>query len=171
MAPTSKRNFNPVKITKNRVAVLDYTLTGDDGQVIDESHDGSFGYLHGAGNIIPGLERALEGRQPGEHLRVDIEAVDAYGLRDIERITRVPRDSFPADVTLAPGMRFQAQDGDGRVQVVTVTAVDAGDIVVDANHPLAGQRLHFDVTVLSVRSARKEEMDHGHVHGPGGHHH
>lgn len=160
-----------MKITRNRVAVLDYTLTGDDGQIIDESHDGSFGYLHGSGNIIPGLERALEGRQPGENVHVVVEAEDAYGVRDLARITRVARDRFPAGVELVAGMRFQAQAGDGRTQVVTVTAIDAGEVVVDANHPLAGQRLHFDVTVLSVRSARKEEVAHGHVHGPGGHHH
>lgn len=160
-----------MKITRDRVAVLDYTLTGDDGQVIDESHDGSFGYLHGSGNIIPGLERALEGRQPGENLSVIIEAADAYGERDLERIARVPRDRFPPDVELETGMRFQAQSRDGQAQVVTVTAVDGSDIIIDANHPLAGQRLHFDVTVLSVRSARKEEIEHGHVHGPGGHHH
>lgn len=160
-----------MKITRDRVAVLDYTLTGDDGQVIDESHDGTFGYLHGSGNIIPGLERALEGRQPGENLSVVIEAADAYGERDLERIARVPRDRFPPDVELEAGMRFQAQSRDGQAQVVTVTAVDGSDIVIDANHPLAGQRLHFEVTVLSVRSARKEEIEHGHVHGPGAHHH
>lgn len=160
-----------MKITRDRVAVLDYTLTGDDGQIIDESHDGSFGYLHGASNIIPGLERALEGRQPGESLAVVIEAADAYGERDLGQIQRIPRNQFPPDVELREGMRFQAQSPDGHVQIVTVTGLDAGDVIIDANHPLAGQRLHFAVTVLSVRSARKEETDHGHVHGPGGHHH
>ena len=160
-----------MKIRKHRVAILDYTLTGDDGQVIDESHDGSFGYLHGAGNIIPGLEKALDGRQSGEALRVVIEAADAYGERDLARIQRVPRDRFPPDADLRPGMRFQAQSQDGHAQAITLTGIDGADVVVDANHPLAGQRLHFDVTILSVRSAKKEEIVHGHVHGPGAHRH
>ncbi len=160
-----------MKISRHRVAILDYTLTGDDGQVIDESHDGSFGYLHGAGNIIPGLEKALDGRQSGETLHVVIEAADAYGERDLARIQRVPRDRFPADAELQAGMRFQAQSRDGQPQIVTLTGIDGADVIVDANHPLAGQRLHFDVTILSVRSAKKEEITHGHVHGPGAHHH
>jgi FKBP-type peptidyl-prolyl cis-trans isomerase SlyD len=160
-----------VKIARNRVAVLDYTLTGDDGQIIDESHDGSFGYLHGAGNIIPGLERALDGREAGETLRVSIEAVDAYGERDLGRIQRVPRNLFPAGVELAAGMRFEARSREGHGSIVTLAGIDGEDVIIDANHPLAGQRLHFEVTVLSVRSARKEEIAHGHVHGPGGHDH
>ena len=160
-----------MKISKHRVAILDYTLTGDNGQVIDESHDGSFGYLHGAGNIIPGLEKALDGRKSGESLHVVIEAADAYGERDLGRIQRVPRDRFPADTELQAGMRFQAHSPDGHAQVITLTGIDGTDVIVDANHPLAGQRLHFDVTILSVRSAKREEIIHGHVHGPGGHHH
>ncbi len=160
-----------MKICRHRVAILDYTLTGDDGQVIDESHDGSFGYLHGAGNIIPGLEKALDGRKSGESVRVVIEVEDAYGERDPARIQRLPRERFPPDADLQPGMRFQAQSHDGHPQVVTLTAIEGADVIVDANHPLAGQRLHFDLTILSVRSAKKEEITHGHVHGPGGHHH
>jgi len=160
-----------VKISKHRVAILDYTLTGEDGQVIDESHDGSFSYLHGAGNIIPGLEKALDGRKSGESLRVVIEAADAYGERDPARIQRVPRDRFPPAADLQAGMRFQAQSQEGHPQVVMLTAIEGPDIIVDANHPLAGRRLHFDVTILSVRSAKKEEITHRHVHGPGGHHH
>ena len=160
-----------MKIRKQRVVILDYTLTGDDGQIIDESHDGSFGYLHGAGNIVPGLEKALDGKKSGETLRVVIEPADAYGERDLARIQRVPRDRFPADTQLKPGMRWQTHAEAGHPQVVTLTGIDGTDIIVDANHPLAGQRLHFDVTVLSVRSAKKQEIIHGHVHGPGGHHH
>ncbi len=160
-----------MKISKYRVAVLEYTLTGDDGQIIDESHDGSFSYLHGSGNIIPGLEKALDGKQSGESLMVVIEAADAYGERDLGRIQRVPRERFPTDVELKPGMSFQAQSEHGHPQMVTLTSIDGNDVIADANHPLAGQRLHFHVTILSVRSAKKEEITHGHVHGPGGHHH
>lgn len=160
-----------MKISKHRVAILDYTLTDDDGQVIDESHDGSFSYLHGAGNIIPGLEKALAGRKSGEILRVVIEAADAYGERDPARIQRLPRDRFPPDADLQAGTRFQAQSQDGHPQVVTLTGIDGAEVIVDANHPLAGQRLHFEVTILSVRSAKKEEITHGHVHGAGAHHH
>ena len=160
-----------MKISKHRVAVLDYTLTGDDGQIIDASHDGSFVYLHGAGSIIPGLQKALDGRKPGESLRVVIETADAYGERDLGKIQRIPRDRFPPDAELSVGMRFQAQSQHGHAQVVTLTGLEGSDVIVDANHPLAGQRLHFAVTVLSVRSAKKEEITHGHVHGPGGHHH
>ena len=160
-----------MKISKHRVAVLAYTLTGDDGQIIDESHDGSFGYLHGAGNIVPGLEKALDGRRPGEALRVVVEAADAYGERDLARIQRVPRDRFPPDAELQVGMRFQARSQDGHAHAVTLAGIEGTDVIVDANHPLAGQRLHFAVTILSVRSAKKEEITHRHVHGPDGHHH
>lgn len=160
-----------MKISKHRVAVLDYTLTGEDSQIIDQSHDGSFSYLHGAGTIIPGLEQALDGKKSGETLRVAIEAADAYGERDPARIQRVPRDRFPPGAELQVGMRFQAQSKDGHAHVVTLSGIDGNDVIVDANHPLAGQRLHFEVTVLSVRSAKKEEIAHGHVHGAGGHHH
>jgi FKBP-type peptidyl-prolyl cis-trans isomerase SlyD len=160
-----------MKIKKDRVAVLDYTLTGDDNEVIDASNDGSFAYLHGAGNIIPGLERALTGKRPGETVQVVIEAADAYGERDPARVLRLPRSSFPDGMTVAVGSRFLRRAADGREVVASVVGLEGDQVMIDMNHPLAGRRLQFSVTVLSVRSARKEEIAHGHVHRPGDHHH
>ena len=160
-----------MQLTKDKVATLNYTLKDKDNNVIDQSTDASFTYLHGAKNIIPGLENALEGKQAGDELNVVIEPEDAYGERSLEQIQRVPRNMFPPEADIKEGMQFQAQSPNGAPLIVTVTAIDGDEVVVDGNHPMAGMQLHFDVELVDVRDATEEELEHGHVHGPGGHEH
>lgn len=160
-----------MQVSKDKVAVLDYVLKDDAGTVVDQSQGGEFAYLHGANNIIKGLEDALEGKTAGESLSVTIPPAEAYGERDENQIQEVGRSMFPPEVEIQVGMQFQAQSPDGQMMVVTVSGVEGETVTVDGNHPMAGQTLHFDVTVVDVRDASAEELDHGHVHGPGGHHH
>jgi FKBP-type peptidyl-prolyl cis-trans isomerase SlyD len=127
-------------------------------------------YLHGAGNIIPGLENALEGKKAGDSLKVTIAPEDGYGEKSEGLIQVVPKDMFQGVETVEVGMQFHAQTDHG-MQVITVAAVDGNNVTVDGNHPLAGQTLNFDVKIIEVRAASPEELDHGHVHGAGGHHH
>lgn len=159
-----------MEISKHKVVTMDYTLTDEQGTTIDTSEGREpLAYIHGVGNIIPGLEAALEGRSAGEQLQVKIAPEDGYGDRDESLLQVVPRDRFDVeDVNV--GMQFHAQSDDG-VNVVTVVAVTDQDVTVDANHPLAGVTLNFDVEVKEVRDATEEELAHGHVHGPGGHEH
>jgi FKBP-type peptidyl-prolyl cis-trans isomerase SlyD len=160
-----------MQISKNAVAVLDYILKDDEGTILDQSEGGNFAYLVGTGQIIPGLETAMEGKQVGDELVVTIAAADAYGERELEKIQRVPRNMFPEDVDIKPGMQFEAQSPEGHVMLATVDSLDGDIVVVDHNHPLAGKTLHFDVKVTEVREASAEELEHGHVHGVGGHQH
>jgi FKBP-type peptidyl-prolyl cis-trans isomerase SlyD len=158
-------------VAKNAVVLIDYTLTDDLGNVIDTSAGRTpLAYLHGAGNIISGLEDALEGRLAGDELSVSIPPEQGYGVWNEELVQDVPRDQFEGGGRLEVGMQFQAQNQHG-IQVVTVTQIDNDTVTVDANHPLAGQTLNFDVTICEIRAASAEELTHGHVHGPGGHHH
>lgn len=159
-----------MQVDKQKVVTIDYTLRDDSGNVIDSSEGGSFAYLHGADNIIPGLENALTGRSAGDELAVSVPPQDGYGLRDDDRSQVVPRDMFPSDTNIEPGMQFHAQGPDGQSLLVTVTEVGDDSVTVDGNHPLAGIGLNFQVKVVEVRDATAEELDHGHVHGPGGHH-
>lgn len=160
-----------MQVAKNTVVTLNYTLTNEQGEVLDQSQDGSFVYLHGAFNIIPGLENALEGKKADEALTVKVEPAEAYGERNDSMIQSVPRDMFESDQPIEVGMQFHAQAPDGQHLTVTVTEVSDDTVTVDGNHPLAGVTLNFDVTIISVREASSEEIEHGHVHGPGGHHH
>ncbi len=160
-----------MQIEANKVVTLNYTLTDNDGNVLDKSDDGSFVYLHGAMNIIPGLEIALSGKTTGDDLTVCVAPEDGYGVRDDARVQQVPMDMFESGAEIKLGMQFHAQGPDGDMLVVTVTDIIDDNVVVDANHPLAGKSLNFDVSVVSVRDASAEELEHGHVHGPGGHHH
>ena len=161
----------PMEITKNAVASFEYELTNDEGEVLDTSKGREpMAYLHGAGNIIPGLEAELEGKTTGDSFKVRIEPENAYGVRNDEMVQKVPRASFPPDADIAPGMQFQAQGPQG-IQIVAVVGVDDQEVTIDANHPLAGMALSFDVKVTDVRTATEEELQHGHVHGPGGHQH
>lgn len=158
-----------MQLTKDKVGTVNYTLKDKDGEIIDETQDGSFAYLHGASNIIPGLENELEGKETGYKNSIIVEPKDAYGERNLEQIQRVPLSMFPDDVEISEGMQFEAQSDDGTPVVVTVTAIDAGEVIVDGNHPLAGIQLYFDIEVLGVRDASKEELEHGRAHGLGGH--
>jgi FKBP-type peptidyl-prolyl cis-trans isomerase SlyD len=160
-----------MQIEKHKVVTLDYTLTDNAGKVIDSSDNGQFAYLHGAGNIIPGLEKALNGKTAGHEETVNVEPADGYGERDASKMAEISRDMFPSDIEIAPGMPFEAQGPDGQTLMITVVKVDGDQVTVDANHPLAGETLNFDVKVVDVRDATDEEISHGHVHGPGGHHH
>lgn len=160
-----------MKITKHAVATIGYTLTDDEGTVIDTSEGGEpLSYLHGAGNLLPSLEQALEGKSGGDTLQVSIAPADGYGVREEALVQSVSREQFPEEVELAVGMQFQTTSELGP-HTVTVMAIEGDEVTVDGNHPLAGYTLHFAVTVQDVRDATPEELDHGHVHGPGGHHH
>ena len=160
-----------MQIEAQKVVTLKYTLTDNDGNVIDQSSDGSFAYLHGANNIIPGLETALHGKQAGDALDVSVDPQDGYGEHDASKTQEVPRNMFPADAEIEPGMQFHAQGPNGEVLVVTVVTLDDENVTVDGNHPLAGMQLNFAVEVVEVRDALQEELEHGHVHGPEGHDH
>jgi len=160
-----------MQITKDRIVSIDYTLTAPNGQVLDTSDGkGPLSYLHGKGNIIPGLEQALEGKASNDHINVTVQPEQAYGKRDEALVQPVPRDRFPGAQDIKPGMQFQAQSPQG-MRVVTVVGVDDKNVTVDANHPLAGIPLTFDVTVREVRDATPEELSHGHSHAAGGHEH
>jgi FKBP-type peptidyl-prolyl cis-trans isomerase SlyD len=144
---------------------IHYTLTNEQGDKLDSSEgQDPLRYLHGARNIIPGLEAALAGKSAGDQLTVTIQPEDAYGEINPEMIQVVPREAFQGIDDVQPGMQFQASGPDGQAQVVTIRAVGEEGITVDGNHPLAGQVLNFDVTVEDVREATKEELEHGHVH-------
>ncbi|MFK8067971.1 MAG: peptidylprolyl isomerase [Gammaproteobacteria bacterium] len=160
-----------MKITKNAVATIDYTLKDDDGNIIDQSTDGNFAYLHNGLNIIPGLEKALLDKEAGDQVTAVINPEEGYGERDLAQIQRIPREMFPPEADIQVGMQFQGQSPEGQQSVVSVTDIDGDTIVVDGNHPLAGITLNFDVTIIEVREASAEELEHGHVHGPGGHDH
>ena len=160
-----------MKIAHEKVVSIHYTLTNQEGTVLDSSSGSEpLAYLHGFGNIIPGLENALEGKETGEKLSVTVEPEQGYGARDEHLVQAVPRSAFKGVEELAPGMQFQAQGPQG-TRLVVVTQVAQDVVTVDANHPLAGQTLHFEVEVSEVRAATAEEIEHGHVHGPHGHHH
>ena len=159
-------------VAQDKVILIHYTLTNDAGEVLDSSAGGQpLAYLHGQGNIVAGLEKALDGRAAGDRLNVRVAAADAYGVRDPGLIKRVPRRSFGSIGSIKPGMQFEAQLERGHRRVVTVTAVKGDMVTIDGNHPLAGQDLNFAVEIADVRDATAEELAHGHVHGPGGHHH
>lgn len=160
-----------MQIATNKVVTIDYVLKDPAGNLIDSSEGGDFAYLHGAGNIIPGLENALAGKVTGEEITVSIAPADAYGEHDDTKRQVVPREMFPTDEPIDAGMRFHAQMPNGGLAVVTITAVEGDEITIDGNHPLAGIDLHFNVRVIDVRDATAEELAHGHVHGAGGHHH
>jgi FKBP-type peptidyl-prolyl cis-trans isomerase SlyD len=160
-----------MSITDGQVVSIHYTLTDDAGEVIDSSAGGEpLAYLHGHGNLVPGLERELTGKNAGDRLRVKVAPADGYGEYNRELVQSVPRRSLKglADVTV--GMRLQAHTADGP-RAVTVTRVTGDMVTLDGNHPLAGKNLNFDVEVAAVRAATEQELSHGHVHGPGGHHH
>lgn len=162
-----------MQIAPNTVASLAYVLTNIQGETLDQADaQHPFVYLHGAHNIIPGLENALAGKQAGEQLEVTIPPELAYGSKDKSLLQQVPRSMFAGadEAHIVPGAQFHAQTNAG-MQTIVITAVDGDMIMIDGNHPLAGETLHFKVTVLEVRLATKDELSHGHAHGPGGHHH
>lgn len=161
-----------MNVAQDKVVLIHYTLTNDKGEVLDSSSGGDpLAYIHGQGNIIPGLEQALEGKQAGDKMNVKVAPADGYGERDPQLVQSVPRRNFGGATNLKPGMQFQAQTPQGHTRVVTVTRVQGDMVTIDGNHPLAGEQLTFDVEITEVRDPTQEEIAHGHVHGPGGHHH
>ena len=161
-----------MKIEKNKVVSIDYKLTNNKNEIIDTSEGREpLAYLHGNGNLIPGLEKALEGKAGGDTLKVSIPPEEGYGVRDDSKRTEIPRNVFKDVDEVKPGMQFQARGPQGGVELLTVVSVADDKVTIDANHPLAGETLNFDVTVREVREPSAEELAHGHVHSPGGHHH
>jgi FKBP-type peptidyl-prolyl cis-trans isomerase SlyD len=159
-----------MQIGKNSVVTIDYTLKGPDGQVIDTSvGKQALPYLHGAGNLIPGLEKALEGKSAGETVQVTVPPEEAYGMRDEKLVQTAPKSAFQSP-DISVGQQFRADSPQGP-KVYTVTKMEGETVTVDGNHPLAGMPLNFEVAIKEVRAATQEELAHGHVHGPGGHHH
>jgi FKBP-type peptidyl-prolyl cis-trans isomerase SlyD len=160
-----------VEIMADRVVLIHYTLKDDKGAVIDSSAGGEpLAYIQGHGNLVAGLEKALEGKQDGNTLAVSVAPADGYGIRNEALIQRVPKRSLQGSGEIKKGMQFQARTEDG-MRLFTVIAVVGDMVTLDGNHPLADQTLNFDVEVVSVREATSEELEHGHVHGAGGHHH
>lgn len=160
-----------MKISKNKVVSIDYTLTDAKGTVLDKSSKGRpLFYIQGAGNIIPGLEKALEGKDSGEALKAQIPHADAYGARDESLMQVIPKENFGDIKDLKVGMELEAESEDG-IRIITVVGIEGDRVTVDGNHPLAGMDLTFDVNIVEVRDATSEELAHGHVHGPGGHAH
>jgi FKBP-type peptidyl-prolyl cis-trans isomerase SlyD len=159
-----------MQIADKKVVRMDYTLRNKAGEVLDSSEgQDPLSYLHGAQQIVPGLERALTGMSAGESKDVVVSPEEGYGLPDPEGVFSVPRNAFPADAKLEPGTSFIGEDEQGHAVPVRVVEVREGQVVVDANHPLAGETLYFHVDIRDVRDATLEELTHGHVHGPGGH--
>ncbi len=155
-----------MQIQNETVVTLHYTLTDDDGNLLDKSNDGSFAYLHGANNIIIGLENALTGKTSGDQLDVSVAPEEGYGMRNDAMLQEVPKEMFEDESQISVGQQFHAQGPDGQVLIVTVSEVQDDKVIVDGNHPLAGVNLNFDVTVVDVRDATAEEIEHGQVGAP-----
>ena len=153
-----------MKTANGMVVTMHYTLTDDSGTTIDSSAGREpLTYLHGYGNIIPGLETALEGSEAGFKSRIDVEASEGYGERDANAVFEAPREQFPDDMDVTPGTRVFADGPNGPIPF-TIMEVTDSNVKLDANHPLAGMNLHFDVEIMEVRAATDEEISHGHVH-------
>lgn len=158
-------------IGEGKVVSFHYTLTGEDGEVLDSSSGAEpLLYLHGHRNIIAGLEAELDGKRVGEEFVVELAPQDAYGERDEALVVTIPRSSLVHPGELEPGLQTRARIR-GEERIVTVQEIDGEQVTIDGNHPLAGEQLRFEVEVKSVREATEEELAHGHVHAHGGHSH
>jgi FKBP-type peptidyl-prolyl cis-trans isomerase SlyD len=156
-------------VTQNMVVSMNYTLTDTQGKVLDSSNEEPMEYLQGHSNIIPGLESALEGLKPGDRKQVTVQPSDGYGQHNPDLIFALPLEQFGGEKPQT-GMLVQLQSTEGEM-VATVTRIENNQVTLDANHPLAGQVLNFDVEIVKIRTASAEELSHGHPHGPHGHHH
>jgi FKBP-type peptidyl-prolyl cis-trans isomerase SlyD len=154
-----------MQIANNKVAVITYTLTDNSGTVIDQATTQEpFAFIQGTGNIIPGLEKALDGKRVGDNINITVEPAEGYGERDDALTQVLAKEMFEGVDEITPGMQFHAQTPNG-MSIVTVTAVEDDQVTIDGNHPLAGVVLNFDVNVLEIRDATEDEIDHGHIHG------
>jgi FKBP-type peptidyl-prolyl cis-trans isomerase SlyD len=153
-----------MQVEKNKVVEIDYTLKDGNGQLLDSSEGKQpLSYIQGVGNLIPGVENALEGKSSGERVQITVPPETGYGVRDDSLVLSVERDKFSQFEDLQEGVRFRMETPDGPM-VFTVVKIGDGEVLVDGNHPLAGMTLNFDITIQSVRDATSEELDHGHVH-------
>ncbi|MFT4606493.1 MAG: FKBP-type peptidyl-prolyl cis-trans isomerase SlyD [Urechidicola sp.] len=152
-------------ITDNLVVSITYTLTNDDSTVLDSTEEsGPMDYLHGAENIIPGLEDGLEGKKVGDKLKVRVDPEDGYGEVFTELMQVVDIAAFEGVELVEAGMQFESETDEGELEIVTIKSIDGNEVTIDANHPLAGVTLNFDVEVVGVREATTEEIEHEHVH-------
>jgi FKBP-type peptidyl-prolyl cis-trans isomerase SlyD len=160
-----------MQIAEKKVVGIHYKLTNEAGEVLDSSENAQpLLFIHGIGMLIPGLENALTGKTTGDKMQVTVQPEDGYGVRDQGLVQQVPKAQFDESEEIQVGMQFQVETQEGAI-VVTVTEIGDDTVTIDGNHPLAGMVLNFDVSVEEVRDATQEELDHGHVHGPGGHEH
>jgi FKBP-type peptidyl-prolyl cis-trans isomerase SlyD len=152
-------------VTDNLVVSISYTLTNDDATVLDSTEEsGPMDYLHGAENIIPGLEDGLEGKKVGDKLKVRVDPDDGYGEIFTELMQVVDIASFEGVESVEAGMQFESETDDGELEIVSIKSVDGNEVTIDANHPLAGVTLNFDVEIVGIREATAEEIEHEHVH-------
>lgn len=157
-----------MQVATNKAVTIHYTLTNQTGDVVDSSRDGDpLAYIHGVGALVPGLEKELEGKTAGDSIAVTVQPDDGYGQKTPELIQSVPKEAFAFDGEIEVGMRFEAETDHG-IELVEVIEVDEESVTIDANHPLAGETLNFDVNVVDVRNATDEELEHGHIHAEGG---
>ncbi len=161
-----------MRIEEGRVVEIHYTLRDDAGQVIDTSDgDEALMYLHGSGQIVPGLEKALEGRTAGEKMTVKVAPEDGYGIRHEDRVLKIQRSDLPEGPDPEVGSELEAVGQDGQHIVLWIAEIEGDEITLDGNHPFAGQTLHFEVAIETVREATPDEVTHGHAHGPDDDHH
>lgn len=161
-----------MKIGRNAVVSVEYTLKNDKGETLDESGGEPLTYIHGQGQLVPGLERALEGKARGETVNAVVAPKDGYGVKNKSaKAIEVPLDQFPEGEGPEVGMAIEAVGEGGETTTLWVVEKNEQSVKLSLDHPLAGVTLHFQVQIGDVRAATKEELAHGHVHGPGGHHH
>ncbi len=161
-----------MKITSGKVVSIHYVLTNNSGEELDSSGGEPLVYLHGEGQIIPGLEKQLEGLSRGDKReKIEIKPEDGYGEFQQELIKKLDRNALPGDVEIQVGMQFMSLMPDGQRRPFLVSAVEGNQVEIDGNHPMAGQTLNFKIEVTEIRDATEEELAHGHAHGPGGHKH
>jgi FKBP-type peptidyl-prolyl cis-trans isomerase SlyD len=156
----------------NKVISFNYILKDEEGTILDSTtNKAPLTFISGSNQILPKLEEALNGMLIGGKRNVKVDAADAYGEYDEKAIQNIKKEQFPPDTKLEEGMRYVANSPEGGQMPFTITEVKDDDVTVDFNHPLAGRNLEFDVELVDMRDATPEELSHGHVHGPGGHHH
>lgn len=161
----------PLVVADDRVVLFHYVLKDDAGEVLDVSGEHPLVYLHGHGNIVPGLERQLVGAVPGAEIHAVVPPAEGYGELREDATERVRRSELPKGLEPAPGMPLRFRSSDGQIAVLFVVEAKGAWVTLTSNHPLAGRTLHFDVVIDTIREATPEELAHGHAHGPDGHHH
>jgi FKBP-type peptidyl-prolyl cis-trans isomerase SlyD len=159
-------------VAKNMVVSFHYTLKDTQGQVLDSSVGADpLAYLHGYGQIVIGLENALLGKAPGAQFSVTVDAKEGYGERQEQLVISVPKSEWTLPAEVGAGEIVELQSPEGEVIPARIVEINDSVVVLDANHPLAGEPLHFEIELVEVRAATPDELSHGHAHGPGGHHH